>query len=60
MLETDLSGLPSRVAQVEILLKTDQDETLPFTFSGVVDALRAMAGLVSDPSDISDLLRPQP
>lgn len=59
VLETDLAGLPRRVSQVEVLLKTDQDETLLLTFNGVAGALQAMAQLVSDRPDISDLLRPQ-
>lgn len=60
VLETDLSSLQHRVSQVEILLKTDQDETLLLTFDNVVGALQGIARLVSDRSDISDMLKPKP
>ena len=59
VLETDLSSLPHRVSQVEVLLKTDQDETLLFTFNNVVSALQGMARLVADRPDIGDLLKPK-
>ncbi|MBI2853210.1 MAG: hypothetical protein HYX84_09005 [Chloroflexi bacterium] len=59
VLETDLSGLSRRVSQVEVLLKTDQDETLLLTFNNVTNALEGMMRLVSDRADISDLLKPK-
>jgi len=59
VLDTDISALPRHVSQVEVLLKTDQDETLLLTFDNVADALQGMTRLVSDRPDISDLLNPQ-
>lgn len=59
VLETDLSALPRHVSQVEILLKTDQDETVLLTFDSIAKALQAMAQLVSDSPDVSALLNQQ-
>ena len=56
VLETDMNAIPHRVSEVEVLLKTDQDEMLLLTFGSIADTLRAMARLVSDRPDISDLL----
>lgn len=54
----DINTLPHRVSQVEVLLKTTQDETLLLTFANVPDALQGMTRLVAD-RDIGDLLRPR-
>jgi hypothetical protein len=60
VLETDMNAIPHRVSEVEVLLKTDQDEMLLLTFGSIADTLQAMARMVSDRPDISDLLRRQP
>jgi hypothetical protein len=53
VLDTDVSTIPQRVTQVEILLKTDRNEMLLSTFKSVPDAITHLAGLVSDKADIS-------
>ena len=55
VLDTDVSTIPQRVTQVEILLKTDRNEMLLSTFNSVPKALAHLVGLVSDKSDISHL-----
>ena len=60
VLDADLSTLPTRVSEVEVLLKTDRDEMVLLTFKSAAAALQAMASLVSDRADISDLLEPGP
>jgi hypothetical protein len=59
VLETDISSIPGRITEVEVLLKTERDEMLLLTFNTVADTLQAMARLVSDRPDISDLLQPR-
>jgi len=59
VLETDISTLPRRVSQVEMLLKTDQDEIVLLTFDSIAKALQSMASLVSDSPDVSTLLHPE-
>ena len=59
VLDADMSTLPSRISEVEVLLKTDRDEMLLLTFDSVVASLQAMTSLVSDRPDISDLLAPR-
>ncbi|MBI2859871.1 MAG: hypothetical protein HYX90_12455 [Chloroflexi bacterium] len=53
VLDADISTIPQRVRQVEILLKTDRDEMLLRTFDTVSEALAFLAGLVTDKPDIS-------
>ncbi|MBI4285211.1 MAG: hypothetical protein HY670_04825 [Chloroflexi bacterium] len=53
VLETDVSTIPQRVTQVEILLKTDRNEMLLSTFKSVPQAIGHLAGLVADKPDIS-------
>jgi hypothetical protein len=55
VLDTDVSTIPQRVTQVEVLLKTDRNEMLLSTFNSVPKALAHLVGLVSDKSDISHL-----
>lgn len=56
VLDADINTLPARISEVELLLKTDRDEMLLLTFDSVAASLQAMARLVSDRPDISDLL----
>lgn len=60
VLETDISAIPHRVSEVEVLLKTDQDEMLLLRFSSIANTLQAMAQLVSDRPDINELLKRDP
>ena len=53
VLDTDVSTIPQRVTQVEILLKTDRNEMLLSTFKSVPQAISHLAGLVADKPDIS-------
>lgn len=53
VLDTDVSTIPQRVKQVEILLKTDRNEMILNTFTSVPLALQYLAGLVTDKKDIS-------
>ena len=59
VLDADIATLPTRISEVEVLLKTDRDEMVLLTFDSAANALQAMALLVSDRSDISDLLEPR-
>ena len=56
VLDADLTTLPTRISNVEILLKTDRDEMLLLTFDSVAASLQALSRLVSDRPDIGDLL----
>ena len=56
VLDADIATLPTRISEVEVLLKTDRDEMVLLTFDSVASSLQAMARLVSDRPDISDLL----
>ena len=56
VLDADLTTLPTRISNVEILLKTDRDEMLLLTFGSVSASLQALSRLVSDRPDIGDLL----
>lgn len=56
VLDADIATLPTRISGVEVLLKTDRDEMVLLTFDSVASSLQAMARLVSDRPDISDLL----
>ena len=57
VLDDDISTLPTRISGVEILLKTDRDEMILFTFQSIVESLQALTKLVSDSPDIGDLLQ---
>ena len=57
VLDTDIDTLPHRGSEVEVLLKTDQDEMLLLSFDSVPKAMAAMANLVSDRPDIRDILQ---
>ena len=59
VLDADVDSLPTRISGVEVLLKTDRDEMVLLTFDSVASSLQAMARLVSDRPDISDLLEPR-
>ena len=52
VLDTDVDSIATRVAQVEILLKTDQEEMVLSSFDSVPEAMRALTDLVSDRPDI--------
>lgn len=58
VLDADLTTLPTRISNVEILLKTDRDEMLLLTFDSVSASLQALSRLVSDRPDIAGLLDP--
>lgn len=57
VLETDINQLPHRISEVEILLKTDQEEILLLRFDSAAEGLAAMAKFVADRPDISGLLQ---
>ena len=57
VLETDMSAIPHRISEVEVLLKTDQNEMVLLRFGSIANTLQAMAQLVSDRPDINELLR---
>ena len=59
VLETDLNQLPHRISEVEILLKTDQDEMLLLRFDTAAAALAGLAQFTADRPDIGGLLRPR-
>lgn len=59
VLSTDLNQLPHRVSEVEILLKTDQDEMLLLRFDTAAAALAGLAQLTADRPDIGGLLQPR-
>lgn len=59
VLDADIDTLPTRISEVEVLLKTDRDEMVLLAFDSAATALQAMARLVSDRPDISDLLEPR-
>ena len=52
VLDTDVDSIATRVAQVEILLKTDREEMVLSSFESVPEAMRALTDLVSDRPDI--------
>lgn len=52
VLDTDVDSIATRVAQVETLLKTDQEEMVLSSFESVPEAMRALTDLVSDRPDI--------
>ena len=56
VLDTDMSTLPSRISNVEIILQTDQNEMVLLQRSSVVESIQALTRLVSDNPDISDLV----
>ena len=56
VLDADIENLPARISGVEILLKTDRDELILRTFDSVVDSLQYISGLLSDRTDVTDLL----
>lgn len=57
VLDTDMKAISHRVSEVEVLLKTDQDEMLLLRFSSISNTIQGMAELVSDLPDINELLR---
>lgn len=56
VLDADLTTLPTRISNVEVLLKTDRDEMLLLTFDSVAASLQGLSRLVSDRPDIGNLL----
>ena len=52
VLSTDIASMATRVSSVEIILKTNQSETILSSFPSVTDAMRALTDLVSDSPDI--------
>lgn len=56
VLDADIDNLPARISGVEILLATDRDELVLRTFDSVVDSMRYVLGLLSDPDDVKDAL----
>jgi len=53
VIDTDVSTIPQRVTQIEILLKTDRNEMLLSTFKSVPQAIGHLTSLVTDKADIS-------
>lgn len=60
VLDTDIASLPRRISEVEVLLKTEQDEMLLLSFNSVTKAMQALANLVSDRPDIGELIQNRP
>ena len=60
VLEADLNQLPHRISEVEILVKTDQDEMLLLRFDTAAEALAGLAQFTADRPDIGGLLQPRP
>ena len=56
VLDTDVDSIATRVAQVEILLKTDREEMVLSSFEIVPEAMRALTDLVSDRPDIRSFI----
>ena len=56
VLDVDISNLPARISGVEMLLKTDREELILRSFDSVADSLQYMSSLVSDRTDVTDLL----
>jgi len=56
-LDTDISSMPRRINEVEIMLKTTSDEMYVSTYSQVNDAIQALLKLVADRPDVTDFLR---
>ena len=57
VLNADMQTLGSRVSQVEVLLKTNQDEMMLRRYDSIVDSLRGMTELVADLDDVRGLLQ---
>ena len=56
VMDTDMSTLPSRISNVEIILQTDQNEMLLLQRPTVTESIKALTDLVSDNTDIGDLV----
>ena len=56
VLDTDMSTLPSRISNVEIILQTDQNEMVLLKRPTVTESIQALTGFISDNPDISDLV----
>ncbi len=52
VLDTNVSSIATRVSEIEILLKTDQNEMVLSSFQSVTEAMKALTDLVSDRPDI--------
>ena len=52
ILDTDMDSIATRLAEVEVLLKTNQGEMVLSNFESVPEAIRALTHLVSDSPDI--------
>ena len=57
VLDTDADSMATRVAQVEILVKTNQGEMILSSFQSVPDAMKALTDLISDKPDIRAFIR---
>ncbi len=56
VLDADISNLPARISGVEMLLKTNREELILHSFDSVAESLQYMLGLVSDRTDVTDLV----
>ena len=57
VLDTDIDSIATRVAEVEILLKTNQSEMILSSFDSVPEAMKALTDLVSDKPDIRTFIQ---
>ncbi len=57
VLDTDIDSMATRVAEVEILLKTNQGEMILSSFDSVPEAMKALTDLVSDKPDIRTFIQ---
>lgn len=58
VLGADMNTLPARISGVEVLVKTDRDEMILLTFDTVADSIGTLSKLVSDRTNIADVLPP--
>lgn len=56
-LDADLTTVPNRVREVELLIKTTHDEFFLTSYSSVAEASQALFRLLTDRPDIRDVLR---
>ncbi|MBI4332850.1 MAG: hypothetical protein HY673_16400 [Chloroflexi bacterium] len=56
-LSADMRTVEKRVSEVEVLLKTTQDEMFLFSYPNVQAAARALLGLLTDRPDVTEHLR---
>ncbi len=56
VLATDMSTIKSRVSDVEVVVKTDQQEMLVMKFGNIADSVAGLIKFMEDRTDVRDLL----